>query len=492
MSQLSIHAVAYQKQTQTLSPRLQRAVKLLQMSSLEFAQELSDTLGSNPFIDSDAGEELPLPPSLEVLANPLGIQSATSAHEETYSSEHSSAEVQDERCEPPPEVGEWSDVSMGTRQTDAFSSPTSELTQGPSRLADYLHSQLGVLRLPPRDLALASAIVELLDDDGYLRCDPYELTAGDWTAPPASDEEVRIALRRVQSLEPTGVGARTLQECLLLQSKAILDASKQQLVERILTSHLRLVASRDCNALAQRLAVSLEEVQAACTAIRQLDPRPGGHYGAPEVQYIRPDVVARRYRGQWIAVLNPAVVPRMQLNGSMVGLFNRHKKETSKQLAEQLQEARWLVSNVEQRFCTIVAVTQAIMDRQQNFLEYGEMAMKPLSLGEIAESVGVHESTVSRVTCNKYLATPSGVVELKRFFSRAMVMPSGAELSGTAIRSLLRDLIAEESPENPLSDTQIAKLLERQGLRLARRTVTKYRQALRIAPAALRRTLVPA
>lgn len=487
MSATSLRFV--QQQSQTLSPRLQHAVRLLQMSSLDFAQTVADTLGRNPFLEGEEGDEpAALPPSLHALAAPLGSAPSAEAGNDPSPHDAERGEAAGAAEEPPPEAGGWNDPAPTGPRGEGGDISAMDLVVNPTGLNTHLHGQLNLLPLSARDMALAKAIVELLDDDGYLRADPFELTADAELDPPAGDDEVRIALRRVQSLDPAGVGARTVQECLLLQAGEIDEPRQRVLAQRIVGQHLKLLATRDTEALARRLGEPLAEVDAACARIRRFDPRPGWRFGAPSAQYVTPDVVARRHgKGRWIALLNPAVVPRVRLNHTVVDLFQRHRGAPCPDLATHLQEARWTLRNVEQRFSTIVAVAQAVLDRQHHFLEYGEMAMKPMGLKEIAEAVGVHESTVSRVTSNKYIATPAGVFELKHFFSRAMVMPSGAELSPTAIRGLVRDIIADEAHGRPLSDAEITQLLWRQGLRVARRTVTKYRQALKIETAARRR-----
>jgi RNA polymerase sigma-54 factor len=228
-------------------------------------------------------------------------------------------------------------------------------------------------------------------------------------------------------------------------------------------------------------------IEVAIAAIRHLDPHPGWRFAEPSVHYITPDVIARKVRGQWKAVLNEAIVPRVRLNRTYVELFQRFRDAQHGELGAHLQEARWTMRNMEQRFSTILGIAQAILKRQQHFLSYGSMAMKPLALRDIAAEVGVHESTVSRVTNNKFMATPCGVFELKYFFSRGMATSSGGSCSPTAIRGLVAEMIAEEPPGEPLSDVEIARQLAQQGLKVARRTVTKYRQALHIEPAERRR-----
>jgi RNA polymerase sigma-54 factor len=310
--------------------------------------------------------------------------------------------------------------------------------------------------------------------------------------PPATLQEMQIALRRVQSLEPAGVAARNVAECLLLQIPAIVCPDMRRLAKAVVCKHLKLLAARDVAGLARQLGESPARMEAVCDAIRRLDPRPGWRLGSSQVNYVVPDVVAKKVRGQWTVQLNPAVVPRVRMNQVYAQLFQRHRTAQNAELGAHLQEARWTMRNVEQRFSTIMDVAQAIVKRQKNFLEFGAMAMKPLGLREIAEEVGIHESTVSRVTNNKYLATPIGVFELKYFFSRAMRTASGSACSGTAIRGLIKDIIEAESTDTPLSDAQITRQLAQQGLVVARRTVTKYRQTLKIDAVDRRRRLVEA
>jgi RNA polymerase sigma-54 factor len=281
-------------------------------------------------------------------------------------------------------------------------------------------------------------------------------------------------------------------ECLLLQMPAIDCPDMRRLAGAVIRKHLKLLAARDVAGLARQLGESPARMEAVCDSIRRLDPRPGWRMGSSQVNYVVPDVVAKKIRGVWTVQLNPAVVPRVRLNQVYAQLFQRHRTAQNAELGVHLQEARWTMRNVEQRFSTILDVAEAIVKRQKNFLEFGAMAMKPLGLREIAEEVGIHESTVSRVTNNKYLATPIGVFELKYFFSRVMVTANGGACSGTAIRGLIKDIIETESADTPLSDAEITRQLALQGLVVARRTVTKYRQTLKIDAVDRRRRLVGA
>ncbi|WP_232533167.1 MULTISPECIES: RNA polymerase factor sigma-54 [Ramlibacter] len=448
----------------TLSPRLQRAVRLLQMSSLDFAQAVRDALDNNPFLEAD--ETAPVADLPLVAAAP-------------------DAEAPDDAAAPPADGSSWGAEPIArSRMVDGDG--VFDTLAAPSSLADYLTGQLNLLNLPERDWALAAAVIESLDDDGYLRAPLADIGTLVPLDPPADSDELAIALCRVQSLEP-GVAARDVVECLRLQLPLIEPPPRRALAARILRDCVQCLAHHDVAAVARRLDATLAQAEEACVALRRLDPRPGWRHGTPQTQYVTPDVLVHKVRGQWTAVLNEAVVPRVRLNRGYAELFRRHRNAEHAELGAHLQEARWTVRNVEQRFSTILAVAQAILKRQHRFLAYGAMAMKPLALREIAQEVGVHESTVSRVTNNKFMATPCGVFELKYFFSRGLATASGGECSPTAIRGLMQELIAAEAPAQPLSDVEIARQLSVQGLQVARRTVTKYRQQLKIASAERRR-----
>ena len=483
-----------QRQTQTLSPRLQHAVRLLQMSSLDFAAMLRETLGKNPFLEVEEGDGegadggQPLASGLAGEALPNGLMDGA-ANDAVAEAPHADGSDND-----PPAGAEneqdgdsdsdrdlWTaDGGSGLKRTEDGELSALDLMAVETPLNDHLHGQLNLLPLTERDLLLAHAVVESLDDDGYLRTPLEELIDVAELDPPVELQELQIALKRVQSLDPAGVGARDVGECLLLQLPAIACAQTRSLAQAIITNHLSALAARDVASLARHLGEPPARVEAVCDRIRRLDPRPGWRVGSSYVPYVVPDVIVRKVRGKWTVQLNPAVVPKVRLNQVYAKLFQRHRTPGHAEMGAHLQEARWTLRNVEQRFSTILDVAEAIVKRQQAFLDYGAMAMKPLGLKEIAEEVGIHESTVSRVTNNKYMATPVGVLELKYFFSRAMISANGSACSGTAIRSLIKDIIEAEPHEAPLSDAEITRQLAGQGLEVARRTVTKYRQMLKI------------
>lgn len=451
------------RQHQTLTPRLQQAVRLLQLSSLDFAQEVQQALDHNPFLEEDA--EAPAAPG------PAPEEGTPEIVEPAASWEHES----------------WASAGGGGNRplADGDLSLVELMPAGVS-LRDHLHSQVHVMPLSEHDQALAALVVESLDDDGYLRIPLDELMPLAGLQPDEADE-LAVALRLVQSLDPAGVGARDLRECLMLQCSLIDDPAERELAHRVLQQPLEKLATRDTVHLARAVDAEPARVAVVCERIRHLDPRPGWRFDSTRVQYVTPDIIVRRGKGNtWITSLNPDVVPRVKLNRMYADLFQQHRAAGHAELAAHLREARWTLRNVEQRFSTILDVAQAIVQRQVHFFEYGPLAMKPLCLREIAEEVGLHESTVCRVTNNKYMATPSGVFELKYFFSRALPTQSGGSASATALRGLIRDLIEAESATDPLSDVQIARQLARQGFNVARRTVTKYRQMMKL-PAVERR-----
>jgi RNA polymerase sigma-54 factor len=508
---------AGQRQSTTLSPRLQHAVRLLQMSSMDFAAMLRETMDRNPFLDVDESQSDGVADSAPSLAETPGagddadegwaIEPAASAapadereagglHDADARSDDDAPSAASDAADAADAVDDsdrdlWQADGIGTtRRNDDGEWSAIDMTAGETSLTAHLHGQLNLLPLAARDGLLARALVECLDDDGYLRMPPAELAQVVSLDPPASTAEIQIALSRVQALDPAGVAARSVAECLQLQLPAIECADTREIAERIISHHLPALAARDTAGLARALGLEPARIDAVCQRIRRLDPRPGWRFGSSHVAYVVPDVITRRVQGQWQVHLNPAVVPRVRLNHVYAELFRRHRAAQDGALASHLQEARWTLRNVEQRFATILDVAQAIVRRQRHFLEYGAMAMKPLGLREIADELGMHESTVSRVTNNKYIATPAGVLELKYFFSRAMVSASGRACSGTAIRGLISDIIAGENEEQPLSDAEITRQLAQQGLVVARRTVTKYRQMLRIAAVDRRRRAV--
>jgi RNA polymerase sigma-54 factor len=473
------------RQVQALSPRFQHAVRLLQLSSTDFADTVRDVLGQNPFLeledgvaDGDGavaadGDDAGLGDvdSGELLSSP-----ATPFDDHAMSSDPEG--LSDERGD---DRDLWqTDGLSSSRQRGDGELSALDMVAVETPLNAHLNAQLDLQPLATRERWMVRAIVESLDDDGYLRTPLADLCELCELSPSVSLAEMKGALQRVQALDPAGVAACSVAECLALQLPAIECPQICALATRIVAEHLPMLAARDVPGLSRAMGEAPLLVQQACDRIRRFDPRPGWRFSSARIAYVVPDVVVKKVRGEWRVQLNPAVIPKVRLNQVYAALFKRHRGPADVDMADHLQEARWTVKNVEQRFSTILDVATAIVQRQKHFLEFGPMAMKPMGLKEIADELGIHESTVSRVTNNKYLATPSGVFELKHFFSRVMVTANGSACSGTAIRGLLKDMIAAEAPDAPLSDAEITRQLAQQGLVVARRTVTKYRQLLRI------------
>jgi len=330
-------------------------------------------------------------------------------------------------------------------------------------------------------------VIDSLDDDGYFKASFDELAA---LLPKEHDvlpEEFAAALKLVQSLEPPGIGARTLEECLRIQLEALPRETRARDVAIAITNgHLTLLGNREWARLQHAVGCTEPMLHAARSLIRTLDPRPGHRFGASEARYVIPDVLVRKQRERWVALINPASLPRLRLNRAYADACGS-RNGANQSIARHLQEARWLLRSIEQRFATIQRVADAIVARQRGFFEYGEVAMKPLTLKLIAGELGLHESTVCRVTNNKYMATPRGLFEFKHFFSRRLATDNGGAASATAVRAVMKELIASEDPRAPLSDAELARLLAQQGLRVARRTITKYRALMRMPSVDVRR-----
>ena len=355
-------------------------------------------------------------------------------------------------------------------------------------LRDHLLRQLAELKLPLRDRQIVASLIDALDDDGYLHSSLEEIAELFPEELDIDPDELSIALRYVQSFEPAGIGARDASECLTLQLKA-LPASTPLRAEalQLVAEHLPLLAARDFTKLKRILHCDDTAVRGVRALIMSLSPRPGASFAKSEANYVIPDVVVRKYSGKWTAALNEAAMPKLRLNRIYADILTRNRDTSNQQLAAQLQEAKWLIRNVQQRFETILRVAQAIVERQRRFFEHGEVAMRPMVLREIADMLDLHESTISRVTTQKFMLTPRGTYELKYFFGSHVATDTGGAASATAIRALIKQLIGAEDSKAPLTDSKIAELLGDQGILVARRTIAKYREALSIPPVNMRR-----
>jgi RNA polymerase sigma-54 factor len=356
-------------------------------------------------------------------------------------------------------------------------------------LREHLLEQMRVTLRDVRDRALIELMIDALDDNGYLEEELEEIHARLPAELGIDMDELSIALKMLQSFDPAGIGARNLAECLALQIKRF---PKVPLVTRrmalaIVDNHLALFAQRDFTRLKKVLECDDEDLREAQAIIRQCNPHPGAVFATAASDYVVPDVIVKRTKFGWQVMLNHDVMPRLRVNSLYANILKQNKGEGS--LTSQLQEAKWLIKNMRQRFDTILRVAQAIVERQRNFFSHGAVAMRPLVLREIADTLGLHESTISRVTTQKYMLTPHGMFELKYFFGSHVATEAGGEASSTAIRALIKQLIGAEDPKIPFSDSKLADMLGEQGMVVARRTVAKYREALKIPPVNLRKAL---
>jgi RNA polymerase sigma-54 factor len=451
----------------TLTPQLQQSIRLLQLSTVELNQEIERILMDNPALEREDHEEPDAPP-------PQAGSSSTSAP---------TTEA------PPAPDTDWSaDVAANWRAggDDEESERTFTQPDTPT-LRDHLHSQLSLTNLSERDRVLVGLLIDALDDDGYLTQSLEEIAALLPSEAEVDLEELSIALRHLHNLEPAGVGARSPGECLALQLRTHQECADRNLALDIVGKHLELLASRDYSRLKSLTGVDEHALRAAQQLIRGLNPRPGAAFAKVEARYVIPDVIVKKQRGQWRASLNPDAMPKLRINRLYAQIAAGARNGQG--LSSQLQEARWLIKNVQQRFDTILRVSQAIVERQKHFLEHGEVAMRPLVLREIAETLSLHESTISRVTTQKYMATPRGTFELKYFFGSHVATEAGGAASSTAIRALIKQLVAAEDAKAPLSDARISQILGEQGIVVARRTIAKYRESLQIPAVNQRKAL---
>jgi RNA polymerase sigma-54 factor len=470
----------------TLTPQLQQSIRLLQLSTVELNQELERYLAENPLLErADMG-----PPD-EARAAPIDSVASGDAAREGEARAHEARDEQPSNFADEHGFGEEHGATGGSRRDDDDREDFTQFAAAEPTLQEHLLLQLSLTGLTERDKRIAAMIVGHLDEEGYLKQDLEELRAAALGAMPDLEiEDMAIAMRHVHNLEPTGVGARDLAECLELQLKALPEGTPHRAAAlELVTHHLDVLAARDFNRLKRLLGVDEDQLREIRALVLTLDPKPGRAFGQGDVRYIIPDVVVRKIGTRWVAALNRDAMPRLRVNKMYADILQASRENGGKHLSGQLQEARWLIKNVQQRFDTILRVTQAIVDRQKNFFEHGEVAMRPLVLREIAESVELHESTISRVTTQKYMLTPRGIFELKYFFGSHVSTDTGGACSATAIRALIKQLVAAEDVRKPLSDHRISDILAQQGIQVARRTVAKYREALHIQPANLRKSI---
>ncbi|PQO95275.1 RNA polymerase factor sigma-54 [Massilia phosphatilytica] len=487
-----------------LTPQLQQSIRLLQLSTLELHQEIEQVLSDNPLLER---LDDPLDRSVRLLADgainsaPASSQAGEApaaqgsgeegggAPAETGSGEagESGGDSGEGGGEGGEDWGEYGRSGSGSGGEEEDGRP--QLEASPVTLREHLMEQVRMTCCDARDCALVELVVDALDDNGYLEEPLEDIHARLPEELEIEFDELRTALALVQSMDPPGVGARSAAECLALQIRRMpgVPMVTRRMALVIVEKYLTWFAQREFNKLKKALDCDDEDLREAQAVIRQCNPHPGAAFASDVSDFVVPDVIVRRAKDGWSVQLNPEVMPRLRVNSLYASLMKQGKSES--QLNAQLQEAKWLIKNMRQRFDTILRVAQAIVDRQRNFFSHGAVAMRPLVLREIADTLGLHESTISRVTTQKYMLTPHGMFELKYFFGSHVATEAGGEASSTAIRALIVQLTGAEDPKNPLSDSKIAEMLGEQGMVIARRTVAKYREALKIPPVSLRKSL---
>jgi RNA polymerase sigma-54 factor len=470
-----------------MTPQLQQAIKLLQLSTIDLQMEIQNVLESN-FMLEVAEEDNENTGNKEADANDTN-QEVSEPQSATETSELTS---KDEMPDELPTDSNWDDVYDGST---SYSAPSSDEQQeqwegvnsAGESLHDHLTWQMQLTPFSDTDRAIAMSIIDAINEDGYLHIPLEEIYQGIIQNTPADEEpigydEVEAVLHRIQQFDPLGVGSRDLKECLLVQLHHLDDGTPHlKTTIELVKNHLDALGSRDFKRIMRQMHISQDVLTETIQLIQSLDPKPGSGITPAAPEYIVPDVLVRKKNGQWTVELNPDTMPKIRINQQYAGMIRRtDNSDDTNSLRNHLQEARWFLKSLQSRNETLLKVARCIVERQRGFLDYGEEAMRPLVLRDIAETVEMHESTISRVTTQKYMHTPNGIFEFKYFFSSHVNTTEGGVCSATAIRAILKKLIAAESPDKPLSDSKLADLLMKQGIKVARRTVTKYREAMQL------------
>lgn len=464
-----------------LTPQLQQAIKLLQLSTLEINQETARLLDENPFLereDDNTNQTYSGNGSTDVPAPSTSTESSTPTETESRKD--------DSNDWPEPSFSSSSSSSSPDDEDDGYSEVAAEK---PS-MRQHLLWELNMSQMLPRDKKIIGLLIDALDENAYLSQPLEEIFE---LLPPELDitlDDLETALVQLQYLDAPGIGARNLSECLALQLRAIPeDIPGRDLALSIVCQHLDLLAARDFNKLKKSLRCDDDALRCAQDLIVHLQPKPGSAFEHRAADYVVPDVLIERHGGIWRARLNPEAMPRLRINQVYANILQQRNEKNAQEMAGQLQEARWFIKNLQQRFETILRVSQAIVERQRQFFEHGDIAMRPLVLREIAEQLELHESTISRVTTQKFMLTPRGIYEFKYFFGSGLATEAGGACSSTAIRALIKQLVSEEDGKHPLTDSRMSEILAQQGILVARRTVAKYREGMNILPVNLRKSL---
>ncbi len=505
-------------QNLALTPQLQQSIRLLQLSTLELNQELEMILQENPLLELVEGDDDSHDEENVNEASKNEADNDEIGRIETDDSEGSGADndtslevidrdAQEVVTEAPiseddfkqndfdEDYDEYGSASQwdesGKQNNDDDDDNFTQQETVVTSLRNHLLDQIKLLSLSDRDQRLMLLLIDSINENGYLESSLTDIMASLPEELEVDFVELETALKHVQNLDPIGIGATCLQECILLQLNALPDSIPDlALAKTIVKDHLHVLANKDFNKLRKLVNCNEDSLKSAQALIQLQNPRPGAGFAefSPD-HFIQHEVIVKKIKGIWVATLNDGVMPKLRINQMYADILKRNRENSGQYLQSQMQEARWMIKNIQQRFSTILRVSQAIVDRQRNFFEHGEIAMRPLVLREIAEELELHESTISRVTTHKYMLTPRGIFELKYFFGSHVSTDSGGECSATAIRALIKQLVAEENTKKPLSDNQISEILAKQGIVVARRTIAKYRESLNIPPANLRKSL---
>ena len=481
----------------TMTPQLQQAIRLLQLSTLDLQQEIQEALESNPMLESEDSILDQERQEQENLRSEQGEQLVDlSAREQTPTSDSQEPEWTENIPSELPVDSGWDEVysSLPVNNSDEDYDPFARSRVSES-LQDHLHWQLNLTPLTDLDRMLGLALIEAINPDGYLTNsleDIYQTLRQDPAMEELDFDELKVMQHRIQMFDPIGCASENLKECLTAQLNQLPDTTPFiKEARKLVEQHLEMLGSRDYTTIMRRSRMKEHQLKEALSLIQSFNPRPGSIVDTSEPEYITPDISVRKYKDQWVVELNSESLPRLRINNSYASMVQRANTSRDNQfMKNQLQEARWFLKNLQSRNETLLKVANKIVTFQQDFFEHGEEAMKPLVLADIAEAVEMHESTISRVTTQKYMHTPRGVFELKYFFSSHVSTDTGGECSSTAIRALIKKLVQAENPRKPLSDNKIAGLLGEQGIKVARRTIAKYRESMHIPPSNERKQLV--
>jgi len=475
----------------TMTPQLQQAIRLLQLSTLDLRQEMIEQLYSNPLLEMD--EDIPESPGQD--ADPTTSESNQVAEAERNSEQNPEYEWNDEIPKDVPVDANWDDVY--SPPTTAASSSGGEVNleqvfQVTESFQGHLEWQLNLTPFSDRDREIASAFIDSIDSSGFIAAELSDITAHihyDDIEDQLHEDELVAVLHRLQQFDPPGVFARSISECLTIQLNQLSPETQYlQSAKHLVDGFLQDIASVDSARLAKKTGLEINELQGTLQLVRSLNPRPGESLSSNDVEYIVPDAYVEKIKGRWRVKLNDSNMPRLRINDSYSSLIKRSDSSDQNQfLKDNLAEARWFLRSIESRNETLMRVAMTIAELQRGFLDHGPVAMKPMVLSDIASKLELHESTISRVTTSKYLATPQGIFELKYFFSSHVSTAGGGECSSTAVCAILKELIGAEQPEKPLSDSKLTSMLEQQGIQVARRTVAKYRESLGIPSSSQRK-----